>query len=106
MITTELIKQLETQTLISIDFDLQFPSSRRFLEVFCNFVNAQDAHRLFGEFILDITLLEVEMLQIYKPSMLALATLYLVSLRLFYFDQRSQVTAVPPASLAAAGTNN
>ena len=39
-ISTDLIKHLETHTLISIDFDLQLPNSRRFFEIFSNFVNA------------------------------------------------------------------
>lgn len=90
-ITADLIKKLETQTLICIDFDLQFPSSRRFFEVYSNFVNASKIHRLFGEFILDITLLEVDMLKIYKPSKLALAALYLVSLRLSFYRPASSI---------------
>ena len=64
---------------MSIDFDLQFPSSRRFLELFNNHVKSSKLHRMFGEFILDITLLEIEMLKRYKPSQLALAALFLVS---------------------------
>lgn len=83
IIFPEDVKTLESEILVTIDFDLQFSTSRRFFEIYCNKVIASETHRIFGEFILEIALIESQMLKTYKPSLLAISALYLVSMRTF-----------------------
>jgi cyclin A len=54
----EAVYNMELRVLHALDFDVQFPTTFRFYEMFCNLVNASDTHRLFGQFILEIALLE------------------------------------------------
>ena len=76
------VKELEKQILQILDFDVQYPSTLRFLEIFCNVVKATNTHRVYGQFILEIALLERRMIQEYKASLIAYATLFLVSNRI------------------------
>jgi len=76
------MQRLETEILYKIDFDLLFPSSRKFLEVYASMVGATRQHIVYGEFILEIALLEERISNIYRPSMIAMAALYLSCFRI------------------------
>jgi len=76
------IHALELKILSSLDFDVQFPTTYQFFMLFCNLVNASNTHRVFGQFILEIALLERAMILNKKPSLIAFGAIYLVSSRL------------------------
>ena len=47
-------------------------------------------HRIFGEFLLEVALFEAEQLQQKQDSLLAIAALLLVSMRISLFEQTDQ----------------
>jgi hypothetical protein len=56
------IKFLTAHVLEVLNFDVQYPTTHRFFEKFSNIVNASEVHRLLGQFILEIALLEIHMI--------------------------------------------
>ena len=42
------IQELELKILESLNYDIQYPTSYRFFEIFCNQVKARSTHRVFG----------------------------------------------------------
>jgi hypothetical protein len=65
--------------LSELDFDIEFPNMFRFYQMFCKKVKATSIHQLFGNFLLEITMLENRILSSNKLSLIALAALNLVS---------------------------
>ena len=93
-IKTTDVNHLEKYILEVIDFDVQFPSTYRFYELFCNLVKSSSLHRTFGQFILEIALLEINMVVHYKTSLLAFSTLFLVSQRIQKTHPESRQNAI------------
>ncbi len=81
-IDSEDVKALEKEILLSLDFEIQFPTMYRFYQMFCQMVKAPLLHRTFGNFFLEITMLETRMISQYKASLLAISALNLVSQRI------------------------
>ena len=81
------VKEQEFHLLMQIDFDLRLATSRRFFEILANKVRMEHVHRLFGEFLLEVALFEAEQLRQNDDSLLALAALLLVSMRIWQFHQ-------------------
>lgn len=84
------IYMLELKILSSLNFDVQYPTSYQFFELFCNLVKATNIHRSFGQFILEITLLERPMILNKKPSLIAFGAAYLVCNRMVKSEPRSR----------------
>lgn len=72
------VYHLELNILSSLNFDVQYPTTYQFYEQFCNLILASSVHRIFGQFILEIGLLERAMILCKKPSLIAFGAIYLV----------------------------
>lgn len=77
------IHRKEFQILNNLDFNIKYPTSQYFFELFSSKLNASQLHKLFGQFLLEIILLEHEQIVRYKPSFLAMGALFLVVHRIY-----------------------
>lgn len=73
---------MELSILSTLSFDVQYPTTYQFYEQFCNLIKASSIHRIFGQFILEIGLLERAMILSKKPSLIAFGAIYLVCSRM------------------------
>ena len=82
LVHSQEIKNLEKFILEVLNFDVQYPTTNTFFEMFCNRVMASELHKTYGQFILEIVLLEARLMRTLKASLMALAAMYLVSNRI------------------------
>ena len=78
----EEILQMESQVLSTIEFELNVPTSFRFLERFGKVCGAKGQLWYLARYLIELPLIEQRMLQ-YSPSNLAASALYL-SLKIIY----------------------
>ena len=73
------IKNLEKFILEVLNFDVQYPTTNTFNEMFCNLIMASQKHKIYSQFLIEIVLLEARMMRTIKASLMALAAVYLAS---------------------------
>ncbi len=72
------ILNMEQQILVALDFNMHFHSAYRFLERYSKIMGFDKTQFLFGQFMLELGMLDYNMLK-YKPSVQAGAAIYLTS---------------------------
>ena len=78
------IIEMERSILITLEFNISYPTSYRFLERFAKVAKVGQNVFYMAQYFLELTLLECRML-VYYPSLLAAAALFL-AIRMFYRD--------------------
>jgi cyclin B len=74
--TKEDILSLEKELLIDLEFNVTVPTTYRFLEVFCRYMNVQENYFMFARYLIELFLIEYKMLK-YKPSLIASSVLFI-----------------------------
>jgi len=74
--TKEEILKMEQQILMTLDFNVTFPSSYRFLERYAKIINADTPLFNLARYLIELPLIEYRMLK-YSPSNLAASALFL-----------------------------
>lgn len=76
------VRRMETAVFRIIEFDLNFPTALSFVEIYLQAINCTDyPTELFTRLLLDLALTDLQ-LQRFRPSTLALATIYLAQYRI------------------------
>ena len=70
------VLNMEERILSTINFDLNVPSSNRFLQRFSKFLGSPKKTVLFAQYLLELSLIDAAMLN-YYPSLLAASSLYM-----------------------------